>query len=385
MFGLEQSTEGGYSGPRVIANAGVSLDRQRHMPQLDSLRAFAVFGVMVEHFLPPTDAIRAALPWGDFGVRLFFVLSGFLISGILLRCRDQLDSRELALGAIIRTFFARRFIRLIPVYYAYLAAIAVLLPPARRYLWIFVLYLQNFLFALNPKVFQLMLAHFWTLAVEEQFYITWPAVLLLVPRRRLPMVLTVIVVAGPMLRLVGLAFGLSPHQIRMMMPAHFDTLGLGGLLALLQSGSEGPESGRARMLAAAGFWVGLGLSVVAVVAERLQLRALNVLISESAMGLLCTWIVFRAARGFGGFAGTILDSKALQYVGKISYGIYVYHFNVPGLIRDKLAVRFGVALPSSPWQRFSILVAFTLAVASLSWHWFERPLNRLKNRFPYRR
>ena len=353
------------------------------MPQLDSLRALAVFGVMIEHFVPPTDAIRAALPWGDFGVRLFFVLSGFLISGILLRCRDQLDRSELALGAILRAFFARRFIRLIPVYYAYLAAIAVLLPPARHYLWVFALYLQNFLFALNPNVFHLMLAHFWTLAVEEQFYITWPAVLLLVPRRRLPVVLSVIVVAGPLLRLAGLAIGLSPHQIRMMMPAHFDTLGLGGLLALLQSGSEGPESRRGRMLAATGLWIGLPLSVVALIAGHLQLHALDVLISESAMGLLCTWIIFHAARGFGGIAGTVLDSKALQYVGKISYGIYVYHFNVPGLIREKLAVRFGVVLPSSPWRRFPILVAFTLAVASLSWHWFERPLNRLKNRFSY--
>jgi peptidoglycan/LPS O-acetylase OafA/YrhL len=354
------------------------------MPQLDSLRAFAVFAVMIEHYLPRGDRIRDALPWGDIGVRLFFVLSGFLISRILLSSRDHLELGQLKLTTILRVFFARRFIRLVPVYYGYLLVIALLFPPVRHYLWLFVLYLPNFLFAVRPEVFQVMLAHFWTLAVEEQFYLTWPAILLLVPRRRLTGVLAAIVISGPLFRCAGLAAGFSPHQIKMMMPAHFDTLGLGGLLALLQAGPDQSGLDRARKLVNAGLWVGLPLSGISVFVVRSQIPVADVVLSEAAMGLLCTWLVAGAGRGWEGGIGSVLDSTWLQYVGKISYGIYVYHFNVPGLVREKLAPKLGLTLPTAPWARFPILVAITLVVASLSWYLCERPLNALKSRFEYR-
>ena len=359
-------------------------DNQRHMPQLDSLRALAVLGVMVEHFVHTSDIVRTSLPWGAFGVRLFFVLSGFLISGILLRCRSQVERGELTLRSALWTFFARRFIRLMPIYYVYLGAIALMLPLAREYLLIFMLYLQNFLFALNPHVFEVLLAHFWTLAVEEQFYLTWPAILLLVPLNRLGTVLVTIVALGPLLRLVGLCLGMSPHQISMMMPAHFDTLGLGGLLAFWQQSSASDDSKSARYLVKLGFRLGLPLSVVAVASANLGFNNVSLIMSEGAMGLLCAWIVASAAHGFGGFGGRVLNSPALQYLGKISYGIYVYHFNVPGLLREKIAPNLWQALPDLPWLRFPFLVLTTIMIASVSWHFFELPLNKLKRRFEYR-
>jgi peptidoglycan/LPS O-acetylase OafA/YrhL len=217
------------------------------MPQLDGLRAFAVGVVLVEHYIPDGDAVGSALPWGAFGVRLFFVLSGFLITGILYRCRLQLEARELSLRAVLRSFFARRFIRLMPVYYVYLFACVWMLPFGRPYLWAFALYLQNFLFALHPDVFAKLLAHFWSLAVEEQFYLTWPLVILLVPTRRLIAVLCAFIAVGPLFRVAGLVAGFLPLQIDMMMPAHFDTLGVGGLFAVLAAGGATGQAWVARL------------------------------------------------------------------------------------------------------------------------------------------
>jgi peptidoglycan/LPS O-acetylase OafA/YrhL len=358
-------------------------DEFRHMPQLDSLRALAVFSVFIEHYIKIDDPVRAALPWGTLGVRLFFVLSGFLITGILYRCRAQIDRGEGSLAGILRAFFTRRFLRLMPVYYLYLASAVFLLPSVRPHLWAFALYLQNFLFAAKPEVFSVLLAHFWTLAVEEQFYLTWPLIVLLVPRKRLPYVMAGIVVLGPLLRAVGLLGGLTPHQIRMMMPAHFDTLGLGGLFAVLAAGSPA-EMLWAKRLASAGLWLGLPLSVVAFVAARLHFATVEILMDEGATGLFFLWVVAGAAVGGGGVAGSVLNSRGLQFIGKISYGIYVYHFNVPGLVRERLAPRLGLTLSNHPWVNLLLFGSVAILIAAASWQFFEQPINRLKRRFDYR-
>lgn len=360
----------------------VSPERPRHMPQLDGLRALAVFGVLIEHYFKPTDVIRETLPWGTLGVRLFFVLSGFLITGILFRGRPR-DNEAGELWALLRAFYARRFIRLMPVYYLYLAATALMLPIARNYLWAFVLYLQNFLFAYDPGVFVVLMAHFWTLAVEEQFYLTWPFIVLLVPRRRLPQVMLGVVLLGPALRALGLLFGFTPHQVNMMMPAHCDTLGLGGLLAVLTAGTA-TEKAWANRLISLGLRLGLPFTIAACIAFRFEAKKLELLVGETGMGLLFTWLIARAAVGFGGLGGSFLTARPLQYLGKISYGIYVYHFNVPGLLRERLAPRLGLTLPDNPWVRFLIFGAVSILVAALSWKLVEQPLNRLKGRFAYR-
>jgi peptidoglycan/LPS O-acetylase OafA/YrhL len=354
----------------------------RYMPQLDGLRAFAVGVVLIEHYIPMTDPVRSALPWGTFGVRLFFVLSGFLITGILYRCRLQLEAGEMSLRAILRSFFARRFIRLMPVYYVYLLACIWMLPFGRPYLWAFALYLQNFLFAMQPEVFAKLLAHFWSLAVEEQFYLTWPLVILLVPTRRLVTVLCAFIIAGPIFRLGGLVAGFLPLQIDMMMPAHFDTLGLGGLFAVLASSGPSGQAWAAR-LRAAGLWIGLPMAALAIVAQHRGALSLWLIFAELGMGLFFAWVVTGAAKGFRGVGGKILGWSVLEYLGKISYGIYVYHFNVPGLVRYKLAPRLGIALPEAPWLKFPIYAAITVIIASASWRWMEKPINRLKNRFAY--
>ena len=356
------------------------MSAQRYKPQLDSLRAIAVFGVMIEHYIPMTDWIRAHIPCGALGVRLFFVLSGYLITGILYKNREKIEASEQSLGSILKNFFARRFIRLMPVYYVYLLAVAFTMPFARQYLWAFALYLQNFLFAMQPEIFAKMLAHFWSLAVEEQFYLTWPLVILLTPRRHITSVIISFILAGPILRAIGLYLGYLPLQIDMMMPSHFDTLALGGLLAILLEGSPQDVAWGDR-LTKAGLYLGLPLTIFVIIAENMEWSDLRLVMAELSMGLLFSWVIVGAAKGFQGPIGAILNSNALQYLGRISYGLYVYHFNVPGLLRDKILPRFGFSLPESPWLKLVVCAAVTVAISAISWQVLEKQINKLKPKF----
>jgi peptidoglycan/LPS O-acetylase OafA/YrhL len=356
---------------------------RRRMPQLDTLRAFAVTGVMIEHWLPKGDVVRDELP-SDARVCMFFVLSGFLITGLLLRAREAMRHDERGLGEVLRSFYVRRFIRLMPIYYLYLAVWAVMMPATRHHLWAFVLHLQNFLFAARPEVFSVMMAHFWTLAVEEQFYLTWPLLILLTPRRALLPVLAGTICLGPALRAVGLHAGFTSHQIGMMTPAHFETLAFGGLLAYLRASGEARENAWGERLTSVGFWVGLPLTIVVGYLGRRH-PTVGVVFHEATLGLLFVWLVGGASRGFRGPGGALLDLRPLQYIGRISYGLYVFHFNVPGMIRTVLAPRMGLALPLHPWLRFPIYALGSLGLASISWFAIERPLSRWHRRLEAQR
>lgn len=105
--------------PDLITSKQVS--QPGYMIQLDALRALAVFGVLIAHFAPPTFFLNSVFHSGELGVQLFFLLSGFLITGILLRCRDLVELGKQDVGYTIKTFYIRRFLRLMPIYYLVIA------------------------------------------------------------------------------------------------------------------------------------------------------------------------------------------------------------------------------------------------------------------------
>src|SRR5690606_409004 len=227
-------------GPRSAAVAGGGLvqshkDREgqsplRYMPQLDALRALAAFGVFVQHFVASGNVFATTIPLGDLGVRLFFVLSGFLITGILLTARANVAQSRLSLGAVVGHFYARRFLRLAPLYFVFLALMFLVIPEVRTHAPWFLGYAQNVHFAVEDEF--TVAPHLWTLAVEEQFYLFWPLVVLLVPAKRLLPVVAAIAALGVVSRLAAPLFGLTHFQASMLTPSHFDSLGLGALLAV---------------------------------------------------------------------------------------------------------------------------------------------------------
>jgi peptidoglycan/LPS O-acetylase OafA/YrhL len=194
------------------------------MKQLDGLRAFAVLFTMITHFTRANEGWLGLIPWGQMGVRLFFVISGFLITGILLRSRLPEDR-----PAELRIFYIRRFLRIFPVYYATLAVTTLVnIRPVRQTLWWHLTYLSNvYQIVQNPGPSPV--THFWSLAVEEQFYCIWPFLMLFLPGRYLLKAMIATVCIGPLSRLGVAVFHIDSGDGLLF--ACLDTLGMGALLA----------------------------------------------------------------------------------------------------------------------------------------------------------
>jgi peptidoglycan/LPS O-acetylase OafA/YrhL len=345
-----------------------------HRVQLDSLRAFAVLGVLATHFAPATKVVA---PLGDFGVRLFFVLSGFLITGILLRAGQ--DGRPHTL----RQFYARRFLRIFPAFYLVLFVAAVLaVPGIRGGLGWSATYLSNFWFIFHPWHNPNYMSQFWTLAVEEQFYLVIPAVVLFAPRRYLPTILLVAAGVAIAYRAGALAAGWSWDAYTRAPTACLDSLGLGALLAVLRA--RGMSDRWTRWALALGLpLLAIDLTANTLALERWSNSMLDFqhVLQDTAFALVSVWLVARASEGFRGVAGRALSLSPLVYLGTISYGIYLYHYFAIWGFNS----RFGWTRGIYPNQAiyFLVLTSATVALASVSWFVLERPVNNLKRRFPY--
>jgi len=325
-----------------------------YMPQLDGLRALAAIAVVLHHNLWRHGALgsaRMAAHLGDAGVRLFFVLSGFLITGILLRARGS----ERAL----RSFYARRFLRIFPLYYLVVISVAILGQPLMRStLGWNLAYLANFKMALLGGFPGPPISHLWTLSVEEQFYLLWPLIVLSAPRRSLlPLALSTLLIA-PTSRIVLLLVTGNPTAATVITTSCLDTLGAGAALAI---------AGRVPR-----FVLPLGLGLLALV-TLLDGSWLDIALRDTAYAAVFVSVVARGREGVRGPVGRLLASGPLVYLGTISYGIYVFHHVLPALVR----------LPGYGVVRTGLVLLMTIPLAALSFRLFEGPINALKSRFPY--
>ena len=366
------------------------------MPQLDALRAFAVLGVLASHFCRGTPALA---PAGHLGVRLFFVLSGFLITGILLRCRTLVDDGQDA-GFTLRRFYARRALRIAPLYYAVLLVTWLAgVPETRAALWWHVAYLSNAYFTLTGA-WQGPLSHLWSLAVEEQFYLVWPALVLWVPRQRLRHAVIAVAAVGPLYRAVGELAGLPIMALWTMPFVALDAFGLGALLALHEdesrvgvgaAGGSGPGDAQgARSRFPHWLWWATTMSLPALLwclggwtsRPAPLLWVMDHGLAELMWTAVFGALVLGAARGFRGWPGRVLTWPPLAYVGRVSYGVYVIHLFVPLFVPRALAA-VGLEYPTGEGLQFVYLTGASVALAALSWSLYERPINALKRRLPY--
>ena len=357
------------------------------MPQLDSLRAIAVAGVLLQHYWWPTYRVAET---GLIGVHLFFVLSGFLITGILLKSRAAVDTGAETAGFSLRRFYLRRVLRIFPLYYlVLLLAWLTSVPGAHGAMAWHLAYLTNFQHFVMHTYGERM-GPYWSLSVEEQFYLVWPWVVLCAPIRRLPAITLAAVAFAPCFRLVMLLLT-GNEQVPVLTISCLDSLGLGAYLAM----GAAPALRDHRMVRPIGTYAavaGLVLFAVHQVAMWTQTgEVLRVVIFNPAVALPAAWAIGRASRGVGGWIGRILDWGPLRWIGTISYGIYVYHFLLPywlpwaarRLGRPGFFDPLGHGLQRSIWYPI-FYSAVAVAVAALSWYAFERPINRLKDRFQYR-
>lgn len=360
-----------------------------YMPQLDGLRAIAIAAVMFSHFTRP-DAFPtfiAIVPWGPMGVWLFFVLSGFLITGILLDSRD-LSEHKPERGFALRQFYVRRFLRIFPLYYGVVfAAIALDVEMARDLSGWLLTYTANIYVTLAndwPGHF----SHFWTLAVEEQFYLVWPWIILFAPKRRILLIIVLAIISAPIYRLLVLELGSGGLAMAVFTVSCFDSLGMGALLAVLVR-SETKQESLSRLMIAIVLPIGLVWTLVLLAAKGANpdFREFDVLFASAAATVFMP-IVYAASIGSGWLRW--LSIRPVAYLGKISYGIYVYHPLVPLAFQPLyqfLGVRYfewnGALWPHKDLLYVVLSVLLTILVAALSWHLFESQINRQKRHFPY--
>ena len=346
------------------------------MPQLDALRAIAVLLVIVSHWLPDSQLARQ-LPVGMFGVTLFFVLNGFLITRILLQEKQSIDRTHGARWRALGRFYARRALRIFPVYYLTLLVLWWTAGDAFRsdFGW-YAGYASNVLLY-REQVWLAPAPHLWTLAVEEQFYLLWPLLVLAAPARLLGSLVGATVLLGPASRsvvfLAGDGSAAAADSSQVLMPSCMDCFGLGALLALRDMR---PESGATTR---ASWWAGLLLvSVPMVLLLKDDYGIAGVAGFRLAVSVMALALIARASAGFSGPGGRLMGNPALAYVGRISYGMYLFHLFIPGLYRW-----LGLPAVEGTYPMFVLHGALLLVLAAVSWHLFEAPFNRLKSRFAY--
>ena len=348
-----------------------SLDR--YQPQFDGLRALAVLTVMVDHF--SADVPNFPLPdWihlGATGVRLFLVLSGYFITASLRRARDRMEIQNLSVGQTMNAFYWRRILRIGPAYFAF-ALIAIILGLGsirQNWPWVFT-GTVNWLIAWRNQ-WPLTIAHLWSICVQEQFYLFWPLLILLVPRKWMLPAIASVALAGLAFR-VGCVIFSVPLIARWVLPfGSLDSLAAGAALGWCGGRLKQTRGG---WLIAAICLLMLALAAILRNGDPAQLRSVMVEPLEAGAFLI---LVARTATGFEGWVGRFLTLPGLVFAGRISYGLYVYHILVAMLFQRWLpsSLQWLIAIPS---LRMIILGTSTLLLAALSWRMLEQPLNRFR-------
>lgn len=375
------------TGDRTIPRGGGAA----HLPALDGVRGVAILCVMARHLtndIPiepgPLVLPRVVAALGWVGVNLFFVLSGFLITGILIASRGA--------PGYARSFYTRRALRIWPLYLLVLAVLAVVvygfphLAPddaARfhRFAPWYVTHTANVRIALDGAWESPFRAHhLWSLALEEQFYLAWPLVVAVVAPRRLVPVALGLAGTGILARAALLAAGAPPVSLYVLPVTRLDSLVLGAVLAAWAAGHAPPaiawmaEAARGMPTRRFGIVVALGVFVLLAMSPTgapyepaLQLAGWPI------VAVIGGIIVVRATRPTG--APTWLLAPWLRGLGVISYGVYMVHELV-----HYTATR---VLPGwHPLARLPLIVAVSIAVAYASWRWWESPWLRLKRYVP---
>lgn len=358
---------------------GQERDIKSYQPQLDSLRTMAVSLVLIQHSMPLAK-IPVLHSIGATGVAAFFVLSGFLISGILLSARDAVQRGQGRAVEALKSFYARRSLRIFPLYFAVLALVVIAGTNGVRGYWPWhALYLSNYLSAAAGHY--VYPTHFWSLSVEEQFYLLWAPIVLFFPRKWLLPVAAAMIAIGPVSRILLYAWRHSMVTAFTPTMACLDLLGLGCVLALWTA-ETGTVQGRAMptRLAVLGLALGAVEAILEIAGSAVWVR---VFLNTLPWALVACWLTDRAAAGFTGPIGRLLEWKPLVYLGKISYGIYIYHVFVPLVVPWILGPSLGAFFPARGLARLAVVSLLTVAVASASWAFFEGPLNRQKDRFRF--
>jgi peptidoglycan/LPS O-acetylase OafA/YrhL len=376
--------------------------RPGRVPELDGLRGTAILMVVLFHYMEQQGAVAGGgltpilqrlVLMGWSGVDLFFVLSGFLIGGILVDARNS--------PSYFKTFYMRRLFRIIPIYYLWILAYIVLIGFAGSYLrahsnsgvimaagapiYAHFLFLQNLMVIPFAGLAGAWFSHLWSLAVEEQFYLVSPLLVRLFSTRLLMIFLVCVIAAAPLLRTALLAGRTDPWLVSVLMPCRADSLAIGMLAALCWR-----EEGFREWLSAqsTGLYAILAMLFSGVAAlwkwSPESLTPAMETIGFTWLAAFYVVILLLALTRRDGPIARLMRLNWLRELGKISYCVYIIHLVVNVACHSLLR---SASPATSDWRGAAVTVfaAFaTVAIAAISWKVLEGPLVRLGHSFQYR-
>ncbi len=360
----------------------------KYIKGLDTLRAFAVLFVIVEHWWIPMDItptnknivywIQGLIPDGGFGVVLFFVLSGFLITTILLDAVQKGEQNKLK---IIRNFIIRRALRIFPVYYATIIILVCLGYPYLKdnLIW-FLLYVSNM------QVFKTQtwnaFSHTWSLAVEEQFYLVWPWLIVFVKEKYLKFVFLGVIFIG----LFTVIYTIKIQQNGVgfvLMPSCMQAFGIGGLYAYLNRTGNTKYFLRFIMIACP---VALIIHFYWAFVDNGESYACFFLLVDSIISI---WLIHMVIHNKSErMRKYFLENPALNKIGQVSYGIYLFHYSFEFVYKKLISAMFKHNLPLETtlldWKNsYFIRLGLLFIVSIISFQFFEKPILKLKKYVQY--
>ncbi len=353
----------------------------KYIPGLNGLRAIAVFVVIFFHWglppFPPFIFLQKYFPNGNFGVNIFFVISGFLISSILLYEKNKAAENQTTGRKIIINFYVRRFLRIFPIYYITLLLLLFSSLPNYKDNFIYYLtYTENFHVYFNHGWDSF--SHTWSLGVEEQFYIIWPCIIILAKKSWLVYVFIFFILIGPAFSFFQTTYLKPALNVFILTPSCFDAFGIGALIAYYYINKD---------LVRIKKWVKVLLPfsiflffywIFAPNGGHFQyLKRFSDSIIATGLILFCLSDSYTSLRN------KLLENKLMYHLGIVSYGIYLFHYAIPyfySRAKQSLHVSFG---------RYDTIIDYTLMllllllIAFISYFKIERPILKLKQSFKY--
>jgi len=356
---------------------------KHYLVQLDGLRLIAVSCVLFGHWItyPAFKSFKDTIV--SIGVNLFFVLSAFLITNILIKAKN-INQNTTSDFYTLRQFYIRRFLRIFPLYYLVIVVAYIInIPTSHENIIWYLSYTTNiawFYYGIDCGYF----SHLWSLAVEEQFYLLFPLLVLFVPNKYLFKIFILIVVIAVISKLIPYLFVNDYTQIcyiaNRSIPGCFDCFGIGALLAYYSSFEKDKLEGilKRRLF----FFICFAIYIALTFVQYHKGNIITLLFWQLSSAMCCFWLIGTASLGeFKGAVKLFLENKVVKYLGKISYGIYVFHLFIPYLL-----FRFGLKYYSFTGAIFvyaALYFLVTIGLSALSWHLYEHPINKLKKYIEY--
>lgn len=358
-------------------------NNRSYYPALDGLRGVAIILVL---FLHNFDFLNYFF-FGWLGVDLFFVLSGFLITEILLKTLDQ--------PHYIRNFYVRRILRIFPLYYFVLIVCLLILPHIKQvtvnaeyytsnqgWLWA---YLQNWLYSFKEPYGDKLLLHTWSLAVEEQFYLVWPFIILLLrkPGRLLVFVFLLLVAVAVARYAVWVYWKEDLAYSSLYTFTRIDGLCIGCMLALLMRINPGFLTNYTSIIVL--LMAGINFGFYFINDQRSFTLPYLAFAGYTTFAVLFGILVYEAVRGKSKVIQFLFDNRLLKFFGRISYGLYVYHWPIYILLFPSTLSFVSKFMPGT-YRIAEVTSAFIVSaigvlVSVLSFHYFEKPFLQLKDKF----